>query len=219
MKDLEALTAECRKHDISVCLDFVMNHTDEDHPWAKAARASDEEARKRYFFFDNWDIPSAFEYTVPEVCPTAAPGNFTQLDSGDIVMTTYSLPLKDKQGKTYAVLTADLPLDWVHSTREKLDSIINVDMNMTSDSICHCYSFIIGRDGTFISHPDKAYAMKENIFTMAKQAQAKDMEDLATLMTKGEEGTSVIRLKNQIQCGKKLIPGISFSRCSQSSRR
>ena len=117
---------------------------------------------------------------------------------GDIVMTTYSLPLKDKQGKTYAVLTADLPLDWVHSTREKLDSIINVDMNMTSDSIGHCYSFIIGRDGTFISHPDKAYAMKENIFTMAKQAQAKDMEDLATLMTKGEEGTSVIRLKNQI---------------------
>ena len=42
MKDLEALTEECHHHDISVCLDFVMNHTSEDHAWAKAARAGNE---------------------------------------------------------------------------------------------------------------------------------------------------------------------------------
>ncbi|MBQ3418328.1 MAG: amylosucrase [Ruminococcus sp.] len=89
MKDLEALTAECHKNDISVCLDFVMNHTSEDHAWAKAARAGDEEMRKRYFFFDNWDIPFQFERTVPQVFPTTAPGNFTELENGDIVMTTF----------------------------------------------------------------------------------------------------------------------------------
>jgi amylosucrase len=89
MKDLEALTAECHLNDISVCLDFVMNHTSEDHAWAKAAREGDEEMKKRYFFFDNWDIPFEFERTVPQVFPTTAPGNFTQLDSGDIVMTTF----------------------------------------------------------------------------------------------------------------------------------
>ena len=89
MKDLEALTAECHHNGISVCLDFVMNHTSEDHAWAKAARAGDEEARKRYFFFDNWDIPFEFERTVPQVFPTTAPGNFTQLENGDIVMTTF----------------------------------------------------------------------------------------------------------------------------------
>jgi amylosucrase len=89
MKDLEALTAECHRNEISVCLDFVMNHTSEDHVWAKAARAGDEDARKRYFFFDSWDVPFEFERTVPQVFPTTAPGNFTQLENGDIVMTTF----------------------------------------------------------------------------------------------------------------------------------
>ena len=90
MKDLEALTAECHRGGISVCLDFVMNHTSEDHAWAKAARAGDEEARKRYFFFDNRDIPAEFERTVPQVFPTTAPGNFTYLpDCDKVVMTTF----------------------------------------------------------------------------------------------------------------------------------
>ncbi len=90
MKDLEALTAACHKSGISVCLDFVMNHTSEDHAWAKAARAGDEEARKRYYFFDNWEFPLEFERTVPQVFPTTAPGNFTYLpDCDKVVMTTF----------------------------------------------------------------------------------------------------------------------------------
>ena len=90
MEDLEALTAACHENDISVCLDFVMNHTSEDHAWAKAAREGDEDARKRYFFFDDRVIPLAFERTVPQVFPTTAPGNFTYLpDCGKIVMTTF----------------------------------------------------------------------------------------------------------------------------------
>ncbi len=90
IKDLEALTAACHKNGISVCLDFVMNHTSEDHAWAKAARAGDEEARKRYYFFDNWEIPFQFERTMPQVFPTTAPGNFTYLpDCDKVVMTTF----------------------------------------------------------------------------------------------------------------------------------
>lgn len=89
MADLQALTSECHKNGISCCLDFVMNHTSEDHKWAKAARNGDEEARKRYFFFDNWDVPAQFEKTVPQVFTTAT-GNFTYLeDCGKIVMTIF----------------------------------------------------------------------------------------------------------------------------------
>lgn len=44
----------------------------------------------RYFFFDNPDIPSQYERTVPQVFPTTAPGNFTWLpDAGHYVMTTF----------------------------------------------------------------------------------------------------------------------------------
>ena len=37
MEDLEKLADACRKQGISLCLDFVMNHTSEDHEWAKRA--------------------------------------------------------------------------------------------------------------------------------------------------------------------------------------
>ena len=90
MADLENLTAACHKKGINVCMDFVMNHTSEDHEWAKKARQGDGEYMSRYFFFDNAYIPSLYEKTVPQVFPTTAPGNFTWLaDAGHFVMTTF----------------------------------------------------------------------------------------------------------------------------------
>ncbi|WP_368019910.1 alpha-amylase family glycosyl hydrolase [Intestinimonas massiliensis (ex Afouda et al. 2020)] len=90
MEDLENLADACREKGIALCLDFVLNHTSEEHPWAKAARAGDPVARSRYFFYDNWSIPAQFEQTVPQVFPTTAPGNFTYLrDCGQYVMTSF----------------------------------------------------------------------------------------------------------------------------------
>lgn len=90
MEDLEDLTAECHRQGISCCLDFVMNHTSEDHEWARAARNGDPVARSRYFFYDDWFVPNIYEETVPEVFPTTAPGNFTWInDCNQVVMTTF----------------------------------------------------------------------------------------------------------------------------------
>lgn len=90
MKDLEHLADVCHEAGVSLCLDLVMNHTSEDHPWAQAARAGDPVARSRYFFYDNWDIPREFEKTMPQVFPTTAPGNFTWYDDcKQVVMTTF----------------------------------------------------------------------------------------------------------------------------------
>ena len=90
MEDLESLTAACRKKNMNVCMDFVMNHTSEDHEWAKRARQGDGEYMSRYFFYDNDAIPQQYERTVPQVFPTTAPGNFTWLDDiKHYVMTTF----------------------------------------------------------------------------------------------------------------------------------
>jgi amylosucrase len=89
MEDLESLADACRRAGISLCLDFVMNHTSEDHPWARKARAGEPGYRQRYFFYNSWDIPREFEKTVPQVFPTTAPGSFTQLEDGQIVMTNF----------------------------------------------------------------------------------------------------------------------------------
>ena len=90
MEDLAALAEDCHSRGISVCLDFVMNHTSEDHEWARRARAGEPEYQHRYFFYDNWDIPNWYEQTVPQVFPTTAPGNFTWCpEAQKIVMTTF----------------------------------------------------------------------------------------------------------------------------------
>ena len=89
MEDLESLADACRRRGMSLCLDFVMNHTSEDHAWAKRARAGEAEYRDRYFFYDSWDIPREFEKTVPQVFPTTAPGSFTELPDGSVVMTNF----------------------------------------------------------------------------------------------------------------------------------
>ena len=90
MEDLEQLAHECHDRGISLCLDFVMNHTSEEHGWAKRARAGEKEYQDRYFFFDSWTVPSMFEETVPQVFPATAPGNFTCLpETGQYVMTTF----------------------------------------------------------------------------------------------------------------------------------
>jgi glycosidase len=90
MDDLEDLADACHSRGMSVCLDFVMNHTSEDHEWAKRARAGEKEYQDRYFFFDNWEIPNEFEKTVPQVFPQTAPGNFTWCEEAHkVVMTTF----------------------------------------------------------------------------------------------------------------------------------
>lgn len=90
MKDLVELAKACHKKKINLCMDFVMNHTSEDHEWAKKARQGDGEYMSRYFFYDNPSIPQEYDRTVPQVFPTTAPGNFTYLNEmGSYVMTSF----------------------------------------------------------------------------------------------------------------------------------
>ena len=90
MEDLAELADACHERGSAVCLDFVMNHTSEDHEWARRARAGEKEYQHRYFFYDDWTIPNAYEQTVPQVFPTTAPGNFTWCEEArKVVMTTF----------------------------------------------------------------------------------------------------------------------------------
>ena len=90
MAELAALAEDCHARGVSLCLDFVMNHTSEDHEWARRARAGEKEYQARYFFYDDWSVPQEFEKTVPQVFPTTAPGNFSWCEeAGKVVMTTF----------------------------------------------------------------------------------------------------------------------------------
>ena len=90
MKELEQLADDCHSRGISLCLDFVMNHTSKEHEWAKKAIQGKKEYQDYYYFYDDFTIPAEFEKTVPQVFPTTAPGNFTWFpEVQKFVMTTF----------------------------------------------------------------------------------------------------------------------------------
>ena len=90
MDDLARLAEKCHERGISLCMDFVMNHTSEEHEWARRARAGEGEYMSRYFFESNQAVIDQYTREVPQVFPTTAPGHFTYLpELGQSVMTQF----------------------------------------------------------------------------------------------------------------------------------
>lgn len=77
MEDLAELTAEFRKHGISLALDFVFNHTSDEHEWAKKALAGIEEYQAYYHMFPDRNMPDQYEQTIIPVFPDEQHGCFT----------------------------------------------------------------------------------------------------------------------------------------------
>ena len=76
-EELAELTKMLRRDGVSLCLDFVMNHTADSHIWAEKAKAGDPRYQAYYHCFDTREIPDQYERTMPEVFPGTAPGNFS----------------------------------------------------------------------------------------------------------------------------------------------
>lgn len=76
-EDLVALATELRHHGISLTLDLVLNHTSDEHDWARRALAGDREYQGYYRMFPDRTIPDAYESGMPEVFTQDHPGAFT----------------------------------------------------------------------------------------------------------------------------------------------
>jgi amylosucrase len=91
MDELRTLTVELRQAGISLCLDFVFNHTSDEHTWALKALAGDPQYRDYYFFFPDREMPDRYEEHLREIFPDARPGSFTyRHDVGHWVWTTFN---------------------------------------------------------------------------------------------------------------------------------
>ncbi|RLJ20848.1 alpha-amylase [bacterium endosymbiont of Escarpia laminata] len=77
LSDVMSLAKDLRRRDMLLTLDVVVNHTSDQHAWARKARQGDKKYQDYYYIFDNRDIPDMFEETLPEIFPQNAPGNFT----------------------------------------------------------------------------------------------------------------------------------------------
>jgi amylosucrase len=81
MDDLRDLAGEFRQHGISLVLDFVFNHTSDEHEWAKRALAGDEEFQEYYRMFPTRQEPDEYEQSIRPIFPDAHPGAFTYRNS------------------------------------------------------------------------------------------------------------------------------------------
>jgi len=87
--DLRRLAIALRQAGISLVLDFVFNHTADEHEWALAARAGDARYEDFFFIFPDRTEPDRYERTLREIFPDEHPGAFSRLDDGRWVWTTF----------------------------------------------------------------------------------------------------------------------------------
>ena len=91
MEQLADLSTDLRHNGISLVLDFVFNHTSDEHIWARRALAGDPDFQEFYLMFPDRSLPDAYEQNLREIFPSVRPGNFTYRPEVDRwVWTTFN---------------------------------------------------------------------------------------------------------------------------------
>jgi amylosucrase len=91
MEDLRALAHDFRAVGISLVIDFVFNHTSDDHEWAIHAQEGNREYIDYYHVYPDRTIPDQYEQSLREIFPTIRRGNFSWQDGmQNWVWTTFN---------------------------------------------------------------------------------------------------------------------------------
>lgn len=106
---------------------------------------------------------------------------------GNIVMTTFSVPVTDKKGRLAAVLTADVSLDWL----TELVGNIKVYPN--------AFSMVVSREGRIMVCPAETLVMKKTIHEVAESMDdAESFNSLNNSMLSGERGNIHFRYQGKV---------------------
>ena len=122
-------------------------------------------------------------------------------DSSEM-LTAYLMPIHNQQDSTVAVLGVDLSLDKLYAKLLKGSLKIGLGLNSEdekgqegskaksdSSSISkYVYYFIIDKDGTYITHPDKNKVLQQSYVDDAKLTPDTLDDYIGRLMTTGKEG-------------------------------
>jgi len=128
LEQLRDLGRKMRARKMLLTLDVVVNHTSDQHLWARQAKAGDEKYQDYFYIFPNREIPDMFEETMPEIFPETAPGNFTYDETmAKWVMTVFNTYQWDLNYGNPAVLIEmlDILLYWANQGADilRLDAV------------------------------------------------------------------------------------------------
>lgn len=121
------------------------------------------------------------------------------------LLTSYMIPIRDKQDRTVAVLGVDLSLEWLTSKLQhnisvdignnrkaqlttEDDDTIPVDRDNEENKGRKSYFIVIDSDGTYIAHPDKEKILNANFFEMAKETPDTLDNYIVKMMKSGYNG-------------------------------
>ena len=95
---------------------------------------------------------------------------------GEKMMTTYSRPLYDGEGRLYAMLIADLSLEWL------TDLVGGIKVFDRS------YNLMVSRNASFIVHPNRELILNETIFSSTYGDTDKSLAKMQDDMMNGRAG-------------------------------
>lgn len=153
-------------------------------PYTSFRNGKDGEIGYQVLGSQNYDYPCMDWYLIPKLLKQdywSEP--YYDEGGGNIIMSTYSKPLYDKRGNVYAIFTANISLSLF------TDAISQLKPYESS------YTYLLSRNGGFLTHADRTKIMNETIFSEAYEIENLEQEQMGNEMLAGHTGT--VRYNNK----------------------
>ena len=106
------------------------------------------------------------------------------------ILCTFSAPVVDNEGNTVGVFGADIPLQWLYEELSRLNEQVNrksyFRKRFDNERI---YSFILGRDGVYIAHPEMERTLTGSYFDFAGTKMSEEYRQIGEEMLAGKKSS------------------------------
>ena len=134
-----------------------------------------------------YDYPSKEWFTKPlELKEGYWSEPYVDEGGGDMLMTTYSVPIFDEKGNSAAVLTGDISLDWL------------TDLVSTIKVYPHSRSIMLSRNGLFMVSPREEVVMTKTVDEVVGQMKdSLSFKSLNRAMLEGRSGEATVLITKE----------------------
>lgn len=147
-------------------------------PYASFRNGKEGEIAYQVLGDRTYDYPCMDWYLIPELLKQnywSEP--YYDEGGGNLIMSTYAMPLCNKEGNVYAIFTANISLS------QFTDMVDQLKPYQSS------HTYLLSRNGSFLTHADREKIMNETLFSEAFETQNVQQEYIGHEMLAGHTGT------------------------------